>query len=243
VARQVIFHTPDFFTENLTQDKNFTIFADRVVGLYFKKMNETKEKILTIALYYFLKKPYNEVTMSEILKASGLSKGGFYHHFESKEIMYHEVVDHFILGSFFTEYGHYTDKPYDLPFSDFIPFYIKSTLEHMIELADKKLNEVNLKIENVNLYVILFDMMKHYKGFEKVMQKYHQSEISLFETVIEKSKERGEIKQEIDTHLLAKHIHTLMHGMSVLGLLEEDMANIEDNIKEEFGNFYQLIKT
>jgi len=66
-------------------------------------MNDTKERILSIALCYFIKKPYTEVTMSEILTASGLSKGGFYHHFESKELLYHEMIDKFIIGSFTIE--------------------------------------------------------------------------------------------------------------------------------------------
>ncbi|HEX2969367.1 MAG TPA: TetR/AcrR family transcriptional regulator [Bacteroidales bacterium] len=206
-------------------------------------MVETKEKILSIALYYFLKKPYTEVKMNDILKASGLSKGGFYHHFESKEALYQEVMDHFVLKTFSTEYGHFTENPYNLSFSEFVPFYIKSTLEHLIELADSKLTEFSLKIDEVNLYMVMFDMMKHYKEFDKILANLHNKEIEMFKTVIDKAKESGEIRKEIDSLSLASHVHTLMHGIGVLTMLEENMDNLEEKIKEHFDNMYKFIKT
>lgn len=205
-------------------------------------MIESKERILTIALYFFLKKPYTEVTMNEILKASGLSKGGFYHHFESKEALYHEVIDHFVLGSFLTEFGHFSSNPYDLSFRDFIPYYIKSTLEHLIELADSTLKEFRLQLDEVNLYMVLFDMMKHYKGFNIILEKLHDNEIVMFETVINKAKENGELKKELDSHSLASHVHTLMHGISVLSIFDEKIEDTDKKVKAHFDNLYQLIK-
>ncbi len=207
-------------------------------------MNDTKERILSIALYYFIKKPYTEVTMSEILKASGLSKGGFYHHFESKEVLYHEVIDKFILGSFMLEYGHFTHNPYDLPFNEFIPAYIKSTLEHLLELTNTRFGDLKLNIEDVNLYIVMFDMMKHYKGFGTMLDTLHQGEIAMFKTLIDKAKEKGEIRNEIDSLSLANHVHIMMHGIGVLAMFDEGLERkIEKEIRDQFNNLYQLIKT
>ena len=205
-------------------------------------MNETKERILAIALYYFIKKPYAEVTMNEILKASDMSKGGFYHHFESKEALYHEVVDHFILRTFIQEYGHFMSNPYDLPLREFIPAYIDSTLKHLVELTDTGFGKFKLKMEEVNLYMLMFDMMKHYKGYEKVIEEHHESEVNMFRILIDKAKEKGEIKQELDSLSLAGTIHTLMHGIGVLVLFDEKMENLEAQIKSHFDNFYRLIE-
>jgi|GEM_PF-2415025 len=207
-------------------------------------MNDTKERILSIALYYFIKKPYIEVTMSEILKASGLSKGGFYHHFESKEVLYHEMIDKFIIGSFMIEYGHFSSNPYDLSFSEFVPAYIKSTLEHLLELTNTQVNGLKLNIEDVNLYIVMFDMMKHYRGFGTMLEKLHQSEIDMFKTLIDKAKEKGEIKKETDSLSLANHVHIMMHGIGVLAMFNESLTkNIEKEIRDQFNNLYQLIKT
>ncbi len=44
-----------------------------------------KEKILEAAYELFGEKGYDKTTVAEITKKAGASKGGFYHHFESKE--------------------------------------------------------------------------------------------------------------------------------------------------------------
>ena len=180
--------------------------------------------------------------MNEILKASDMSKGGFYHHFESKEALYHEVVDHFILRTFIQEYGHFMSNPYDLPLREFIPAYIDSTLKHLVELTDTGFGKFKLKMEEVNLYMLMFDMMKHYKGYEKVIEEHHESEVNMFRILIDKAKEKGEIKQELDSLSLAGTIHTLMHGIGVLVLFDEKMENLEAQIKSHFDNFYRLIE-
>jgi len=45
---------------------------------------ETRERILKAAMELFTEKPYHEVSMDEIAKKSGVSKGGLFHHFPSK---------------------------------------------------------------------------------------------------------------------------------------------------------------
>ena len=215
-----------------------------VCKFWFSNMNTTRERILAIALYYFIKKPYTEVTMSEILKASGLSKGGFYHHFESKEILYHEVIDKFILGTFKMEYEHFNSNPYDLPFSEFVPAYIKSTFGHLLEITNSELGDLKLDIKDINLYMVMFDMLRYYKGFGTILNELHHNEIAMFKTFIDKAKEKGEIRKEIDSLSLANHVHTLMHGISVLAMFEGGMdKNIEKDIRDQFNNLYQLIKT
>jgi len=88
----------------------------------------------------------------------------------------------------------------------------------------------------------MFDMMKHYKGFGLVINELHQKEIDFFKVLIDKAKENGEIRKDIDSFSLAKHVHTLIHGISVITLLESEMSEIEVIIKEQFNNLYQLIK-
>jgi len=46
---------------------------------------ELKTKIVNSAFDLFAEKGYEKTTVSEIIKMAGSSKGGFYHHFKSKE--------------------------------------------------------------------------------------------------------------------------------------------------------------
>jgi len=49
-------------------------------------MSDTKTHILMVSLKLFLQKNFKEVTMKEIVKETGLSKGAFYHYFDQEGI-------------------------------------------------------------------------------------------------------------------------------------------------------------
>ena len=50
-----------------------------------KKSIETKNLILKTSLELFSKRGYDKTSIASILEKTGISKGGFYHHFKSKE--------------------------------------------------------------------------------------------------------------------------------------------------------------
>ena len=56
---------------------------------------ETRERILTSARHLFNKKGFAEVTIDEIMAEAGLTRGGFYKHFGTKEALYAEAIAQF----------------------------------------------------------------------------------------------------------------------------------------------------
>ena len=76
-----------------------------------------KEKIIEVAWKLFLEKGYEETTLNDILKESGISRSGFYHHFHAKEDLL------FRMASFF-----------DSNYTDWL-----STLDPSLDAADKLL--------------------------------------------------------------------------------------------------------
>jgi TetR/AcrR family transcriptional regulator, transcriptional repressor for nem operon len=58
--------------------------------------NETRERILQSARRLFNRKGFSEVTIDEIMTAAGLTRGGFYNHFQSKEELYAEAITQFL---------------------------------------------------------------------------------------------------------------------------------------------------
>jgi AcrR family transcriptional regulator len=54
----------------------------------------TVENIITTATALFLEKGYEQTSIQDILDALHLSKGGLYHHFESKEAILSAVMEH-----------------------------------------------------------------------------------------------------------------------------------------------------
>jgi AcrR family transcriptional regulator len=58
-----------------------------------KQFEASREEFLSAALEVFSTKGYHSASVDDIAAKAGRSKGGFYHHFESKEQIYLELVD------------------------------------------------------------------------------------------------------------------------------------------------------
>lgn len=55
---------------------------------------QTKNKIIQIALDQINVKGYESTSVDEIIQAAGITKGAFYHHFPSKESLLLDTLDH-----------------------------------------------------------------------------------------------------------------------------------------------------
>ncbi|MBR0599395.1 TetR/AcrR family transcriptional regulator [Sinanaerobacter chloroacetimidivorans] len=60
-----------------------------------KNYSTKKMELVEIAEKLFIEKGYEETSIEDILNASGLSKGGFYHYFKSKEEVLSESIGSF----------------------------------------------------------------------------------------------------------------------------------------------------
>ena len=57
----------------------------------------TRDRILAASFQLFLQHGFDGTGLSQILSATDLSKGAFYHHFATKEALYREVIAKFFL--------------------------------------------------------------------------------------------------------------------------------------------------
>jgi TetR/AcrR family transcriptional repressor of nem operon len=56
---------------------------------------DTREKLLDTAIELIWRSSYDGVGVNEICKQAGTTKGGFYHHFESKADLFYEASSHY----------------------------------------------------------------------------------------------------------------------------------------------------
>ena len=70
-----------------------------------EKAAETKRKIFETAIRLIKEKGYDNITISEISKASGVAKGSFYVHYKSKEDIVRE--------SYYADMGQYIQDHYE----------------------------------------------------------------------------------------------------------------------------------
>ena len=61
----------------------------------------TKEKILEVAFVLFLNKGYDSVSISNIKKEANVGSGTIYNYFKSKEDLYDEVLNKYLINLFY----------------------------------------------------------------------------------------------------------------------------------------------
>jgi TetR/AcrR family transcriptional repressor of nem operon len=79
-----------------------------------EQMAENKRRILDVASRLFKDKGFEAVSVSEIMKAVGLTHGGFYGHFRSKDDLVAQTLAHALAADSFA----------DGTFSDFVASYL-----------------------------------------------------------------------------------------------------------------------
>ena len=62
-----------------------------------EQKKNTKDQILLTALSLFLKHGYSDVSVNKISSKAGVSKGGFYHYFKSKQELLEIIMDRFFV--------------------------------------------------------------------------------------------------------------------------------------------------
>jgi AcrR family transcriptional regulator len=61
-----------------------------------RRSQETRTQIIKAALELFAQEGYEAASVSDISKAAGVSKGAFYHHFPSKQILFQQAMEEWL---------------------------------------------------------------------------------------------------------------------------------------------------
>ena len=174
------------------------------------KMNDTKEHIILLASKLFLQKNFKEVTMKELVNVTGLSKGAFYHYFKSKEQLFFEVLQYFFscVNHDYESYSHES-------FYKFYHDYVKGTINLSNKYISKFDGEEDKGRFTINYFTLIFDALKLYPEYRKLMIQGINREIEIWAKRIEKARLEGEIRTVMTDQELAKTFMYLSDGVAM----------------------------
>jgi AcrR family transcriptional regulator len=200
-------------------------------------MNESKEHIISVASKLFLQKNFKEVTMKEIVGKTGLSKGAFYHYFESKEKLFEEVIDHLLSSQMYFDFDKYSK-------SSLYEFYHAcATNSNPLKgiILDNKNAECDY-IFSPNFYFLIFDAMNLIPGFKQKMENFTKKELREWSQIIKKAKESGEIKSTMSDKQIAMVFISTSDGVALNLILGGKYDNLKDEILTLWNSFYASLK-
>lgn len=174
---------------------------------------ETHNQILNTALSEFAAHGYEATSVSQICTAAGVSKGAFYHHFQSKQALFLELLNDWLDRidlQLKTVRGQSTSVPDAL-----------MTMTRLIE------NIYQVAGENLPLFLEFWVRASQDKViWQQVISPYRRYQ-HYFAALIQEGIEEGSIK-EVDPHTTARVLVGLAVGLLLQGVLdpyEADWSN------------------
>ena len=195
-------------------------------------MKDSREHILKTAFELFMQKSFKEVTMKEIVTKTGLSKGAFYHYFESKEQLFMEIIDHSFAG-FMT-----------VPFDTFSHESLKRfCADYLKSISDKaETSFVENKDLDANFYFLIFDAVRMIPDFKRKMDVMAENELKSWVKIIRIARKKGEINPAMTDEQIAKVYMYSNDGIGIRLILNNRMGQMKAEIKSLWDGFYKQLK-
>lgn len=206
-------------------------------------MNETKVYILKTSLLLFLQKSYKDVTMSDIVKNTGLSKGAFYHYFKSKEELFREIVAMFFsMGKVnYDDLSALTLKEF---YGNYID-YLNNSLVEMSVMANEKMgnSEESAKKINMNFFFIMFEAVNRFPEFLQMELEMHKADVTAWERVIASARKKGEIESKSSDPEIAELFLYCTDGVFLRFVNNDDPKAYKEFLTNAYDTIYSNIAT
>ncbi|MBI5946233.1 MAG: TetR/AcrR family transcriptional regulator [Chloroflexi bacterium] len=180
-----------------------------------QRSEETRSKIISSAIKLFSTRGFNAASVDDICKDAEISKGAFYHHFESKQALFLALLDGWL-----------------------------QTIDNAIELSkDKTVPETFIQMTEAFPYIfatageglpMFLEFWLQASRDDKIWQasiapyrRYHKH----FTSLIKKGVDEGSFVQ-VDPELTARMIVSMAMGLLLQSLLDPEGAKWEKTARE-----------
>jgi AcrR family transcriptional regulator len=198
-------------------------------------MKTNKKEILQAAAYLFMSNGYNGTSIAQISAAVGIQKASLFSHIKSKEELYRKVVETYVINK------HNPDLKFDKnngSLADFIESYIDGIKKSMEILYALDLGFGDLK--PVSYFGFILEACKRYDDCARTFLAVDQKEVILWEEVIQKAKDKGEVRADVDVKWASRMFRYNFAGLSYIFSTQGGVTL--EQIKEMLYDSYNAIK-
>lgn len=192
-------------------------------------MTDTKNIILLAALRLFLQNGYKEITMQDILEASGQAKGTFYYHFKNKAAVFQESARYLIMNYMIVNFGRLS---YDS---------VKGFIDSLYRVRSKYARMMLALGDNFKLQIMVGQASMRIEELGKTIAEQQQKEHEAWTKALQFGRESGEITTSIPNEDIAKLFMDIYDGVNAKQL--RSIVNIDtmSEIRRNWDNIYSLI--
>jgi AcrR family transcriptional regulator len=197
-------------------------------------MNDTRDQIVQTAFQLFMQKSYKAVTLKDLIAATELSNGAFYHYFENKEQLFKEVADHYMIRM--------TRRVFDNYPTHSLHDFIQHTLQNFEKMFDTLYITAGDN-SNTNFFSFIFEALRYFPELEQQMRDVQTVETNAWINVIDFAKLNNEITSDMSSDTLAKLFIYIADGSKMDYVLDKDFEQLKARLNTLWYDIYKLVKT
>lgn len=188
----------------------------------------TKERLLDAAEHLMLAKGFSATTVEDICDAAELTKGSFFHYFESKDELGKMVLERYCQRSAQTQQSSCANEPDPLK-------RVYSVVDFMIEKAKECESP-----RGCLLGTFAQELSDTHPEIRRVCAKAFGAWVEALAKDLEEAKARYAPTATFDSKSLAEHFITVLEGAQILSKTQQDAGVIEKSLKH-FKNYLKAI--
>lgn len=198
-------------------------------------MNGTRDTIIETAFLLFLKKGYKAVTLTDLEKAVGMTKGTFYYHFLNKEEVLKEGV---------TRYYRMLNnrRAEEMNRVHSLREFVDLTIHNLESIGHYGAKRLDSDIPEILCLSLMVEVISLYPEFKQMVSDTKISWMSKLEGVILEAKREKEIRDDVDTSILAKNLLNISIGLINYIVMHQDISYALSSVRYQYEQLYSLVK-
>ncbi len=214
------------------------IFQKKIINLHTKKYRSAmtlKDQIINKAFFQFLNKGYKVCSLKDLEQATDLTKGAFYYYFKNKEEILKIGIER------------YLSVIKEMDESEFLKIntlkeYINIVIEEQERNAAILSKLFDYFILEVSFFQLILEVTPLFPEFREKINVWSRNRLTRWEFMILKAKQQEEIKENLDTSILARNLMSVATSMLNIELQSEDLRFTFSDLRLQFEQYYLLIK-
>lgn len=178
--------------------------------------HESKAHILATALTVFAEKGFAKASMNDIVRATGLSKGGVYWHFKSKNVLIQAIFDQFFLGQ--------------LALLDGVVASEETAVAKLTQLATFTSIEVEALATQFPSSLEFYALAAREDGLQEVLKNHFDTYRQKIIAIIEQGMADGEFRL-VDSNSVAKTIIALFEGILLVWGVSPEVIDLSADVQ------------
>ncbi|MFZ1401340.1 MAG: TetR/AcrR family transcriptional regulator [Candidatus Promineifilaceae bacterium] len=178
--------------------------------------HESKAHILATALAVFAEKGFAKASMNDVVRASGLSKGGVYWHFKSKDDLITAIFDHFFVEQ--------------LALLDGMLAGEGTAVAKLSQLATVTGQSVAAMASQFPSPLEFYALAARETGLQTTLQTHFQNYKAKIAALVEQGLGNGEFRS-VDSQTTATTIIALFEGVLLIWAVSPELVNLETQVE------------